>query len=91
MKLSMYYQTTEKFVLTAHRENPYEENTKAWHIFMDLCTSQNTNKPIEVDVDVMLSEHGTEWSYYVDDIGVLVEDGYLDIIYETIERTKEEV
>lgn len=80
--MKMDYKITKKFIETNQNiGNPYDENTKSWHIWIDLCTSQIVIKPIIVDIDRMLDHHDLEWEYYIDDIQQLVDDGYLNIIY----------
>ncbi len=58
---------------------PYPHDSKLWHIWLDICTVANNGKA--VDVDKMMSIHGTDWSYYENDIDQLAEDGYLTRIY----------
>jgi hypothetical protein len=42
-----------------------------------------------IDIDKMLKVQGTDWKYYDLDIGILVEDKLLEIIYNLKKEVKD--
>jgi hypothetical protein len=82
--MTMQYKTTKKF----YKKNPYELDSRAWHIYLDI-QSVTGNKPMLIDIDKMLKVQGTDWKYYDLDIGILVEDKLLEIIYNLKKEVKD--
>ena len=70
---------TDKFkVNLACDENPYEEQSSSWNVFIDVFTSVGVQaSPDEVCLDTMMREHGMPLGYYKTYLPILIEDGVL--------------
>lgn len=75
----MKYVITEKF--SKLKENPYFEDTRAWHVYIDICCTHNVKTGLEVDIDKMMKEHSQDYDYYDDILLLMVDDSLLECVY----------
>jgi hypothetical protein len=78
--MTMIYKITKKF--TKLDKNPYFEDTRAWHTFIDICCTHNVVEGYELNIDLMMKEHSQTYDYYDDTLLLFVEDGLLECIYD---------
>jgi hypothetical protein len=76
----MFYRITKKFEQLD--ENPYFEDTRAWHTYIDICCTHNIRENVELNIDLMVKEHSQNHNYYDDTLLLFVEDGLLECVYE---------
>jgi hypothetical protein len=58
-------------------ENPYEEDTPAWHVYIDCCCTVSSGV---VSVSKMMSEYDQNLDYYETYTSQLISDGILERI-----------
>lgn len=69
------FKTTTKMF---YEPNPYKEDTRAWHVFIDICCIYNSGATI--DINTLCKEYDQKPEYYQDILLLLVEDNYLEIL-----------
>lgn len=75
--MTLTYHLTDLFHST--HENPFDEDTRLWHVWVDICTTHGDGP--ELNIDYMMSHHGMNWDYYTDALEELTECGYLKRVY----------
>jgi predicted transcriptional regulator len=55
-------------------ENPYQHDTRTWHVFLDL---KETIKHHDLKISDLTQKYNTDEKYYKDALGELVEDGFI--------------
>lgn len=71
-------ETDRIFKVNLKSENPYEENTPAWHCYIDVSCSMNIQTVKgTVSLAVMMSEHSQPIEYYETYLSQLIKDQIL--------------
>lgn len=79
--LTVEYVITSKFSKLVERSIPYEENTKAWHSWLDISTTHSGAAGQNLDVQKILAWYDLDWTDCESGFQELVEDGYLELKY----------
>jgi hypothetical protein len=71
------------FRVSLPTDNPYEENTQAWHCFIDVSCSVGVgvNAPDLLSLASMMDQHEQTVEYYENNLGRLIRDGILKESY----------
>lgn len=64
------------FKMLKQGNNPYEEDTRSWHQYIDISCSERDGI---ATLDVLTRQHAMAPEYY-DDVSELVEDGLVEIV-----------
>lgn len=61
---------------------PYEENSTAWHCWIDVCQSvkNHANQGSKIYVSDMMHSNGLSLDYYENGLSELLADGYITIL-----------
>ena len=72
-------ETDRLFKVTLPKNNPFEENTSAWHCFVDVSCSVGvgTGQADLLSLAVMMQEHEQTIEYYEIYLGELIELGFI--------------
>lgn len=79
-QIIMNYRITKK--MNDQDSNPYFEDTRAWHVWIDICVLYDGLA--DIDIDRLCKYHSMTPDYYEDTLGLFCEDGYLEPIYEIV-------
>jgi hypothetical protein len=88
MEINMYmkYMFTDKY--KKQEGNPFTENSKNWHVWIDIAISNSENDK-DLNIDKMMKYTELDYEYYDETLNDFVDMGYLECVYFNEQAIKE--